>query len=82
MKKKIEKMNTSISTFHFRLHNSTAHLSNALKPSREVLIPSETYHVQNIKSTNFILGTNTKSTNLYILIKPRKLIPMKYFHSI
>jgi hypothetical protein len=48
----------------------------------EVLIPSETYHVQNIKSTNFILGTNTKSTNLYILIKPRKLIPMKYFHSI
>ena len=28
--------------------------------------PSETYYVENIKSTNFILGTNTKSTNLRI----------------
>ena len=32
--------------FHFRLHNSTAHLSN---------VPSETCYVENIKSTNFIL---------------------------
>jgi hypothetical protein len=32
--KKIEKINTSISTFHYRLHNSTAHLSNVLKLSR------------------------------------------------
>ena len=28
------KMNTLISTFHFLLHNYTAHLSNVLKPSR------------------------------------------------
>ena len=28
------KMNTLISMFHFRLHNSTAHLSNVLKLSR------------------------------------------------
>jgi hypothetical protein len=47
-------MNTLISTFHFRLHNSTAHLSNVLKlsPSFDT---SETYYVENIKSTNFIL---------------------------
>ena len=32
----------------------------------EVLKPSETYYVENIKSTNYILGTNTKSTNLRI----------------
>jgi hypothetical protein len=30
----------------------------------EVLKPSKTYYVENIKSTNFILGTNTKSTKL------------------
>jgi hypothetical protein len=33
-KKIIEKMNTLICTFHFQLHNSTAHLSNVLKLSR------------------------------------------------
>jgi hypothetical protein len=33
-KKIIEKMNTLICTFHFQLHNSTAHLSNLLKLSR------------------------------------------------
>jgi hypothetical protein len=32
----------------------------------EDLLPNETYYVENIKSTNFILGTNTKSTNLRI----------------
>ena len=30
------------------------------------LLPDETYYVENIQSTNFILGTNTKSTNLRI----------------
>jgi hypothetical protein len=30
------------------------------------LLPNETYYVENIKSTNFILGTNTKSMNLWI----------------
>ena len=30
------------------------------------MLPNETYYVENIKSTNFILGTNTKSTNLRI----------------
>jgi hypothetical protein len=33
----------------------------------EALKPSETYYVENVKSTNFILGTHTKSTNLRIL---------------
>jgi len=28
------------------------------------LMINETYYVENIKSTNFISGTNTKSTNL------------------
>jgi hypothetical protein len=30
------------------------------------LLHDETYYVENIKSTNFILGTNTKSMNLRI----------------
>ena len=59
------KMNTLISTFNFRLHNSTAHLSNVLKLSW-IFLPNETYYVENIKSTKIILGTNTKSTNLRI----------------
>jgi hypothetical protein len=74
-------MNTLISTFHFRLHNSTAHLSNVLKlsPSFDT---SETYYVENIKSTNFILVQTQnpriyESTNLYFLTQPRKLIPTK-----
>jgi hypothetical protein len=29
----------------------------------EDLLPNKTYYVENIKSTNFILGTNTKSMN-------------------
>jgi hypothetical protein len=53
-------MNTLISTFHFRLHNSTAHLSNVLK----VLKPSETCYVENIKSTNFIL-VQTQNPQIY-----------------
>jgi membrane-bound inhibitor of C-type lysozyme len=32
------KMNNLISTFHFRLHNSTAHLSNVLALSRTLVI--------------------------------------------
>ena len=32
------KMNNLISTFHFRLHNSTAHLSNVLELSRRLVI--------------------------------------------
>ena len=53
------------------------------------LLPDETYYVENIQSTNFILGKNTKSTNLRI----HKLVffnqttkidthEEKYFHSI
>ena len=57
------KMNTLISTFHFRLRNSTARLSNVLKICS---ITNETYYVENIKSKNFILGINTKNTNLQI----------------
>jgi hypothetical protein len=57
------KMKTLISTFHFQLHNSTAHLSNVLKICS---ITNETYYVENIKSKNFILGINTKNTNLQI----------------
>jgi hypothetical protein len=55
MQKIIEKMSTLISTFHFRLHNSTVHLSKLYWSFLEVLKPSETYYVENIKSTNFIL---------------------------
>ena len=74
-------MNTLISTFHFRLHNSTAHLSNVLKLSRS-FDSSETSYVENIKSTNLILVQTQnpriyESTNLYNLTKPRKLIPTK-----
>ena len=55
------KMNTLISTFHFLLHNYTAHLSNVLKLCYPIKL---IYYVENIKYTNFILSTNTKSTNL------------------
>jgi hypothetical protein len=64
-KKIIEKMNTLISTFHFRLHNSTSHLSNVLKLSRR-------FETQwnllcwKYKINEFYFGTNTKSTNLWI----------------
>ena len=74
-------MNTLISTFHFRLHNSRAHLSNVVKlsPSFDT---SETCYVENIKSMNFILVQTQnpriyESTNLYFLAKPRKLMLMK-----
>jgi hypothetical protein len=53
------------------------------------LLPNETYYVENIKSTNFILGTNTKSTNLRIheLANFNQTMKIdtheeKYFHSI
>jgi len=82
------KMNTLISTFHFRLHNSTAHLSNVLKLSW-IFLPNETFYVENIKSTEIILGANTKSTNLriqelVIFNQARKIDTQeeKYFHSI
>jgi hypothetical protein len=55
----------------------------------EVLKPSETCYVENIKSTNFILGRNTKSTNLRIhdivIFNQTTKIDThkeKYFHSI
>jgi hypothetical protein len=80
-------MNTLISTFHFRLHNSTAHLSNVLKLSRS-FDSSETCYVEMIKSTNFIL-VHTKSMNLQIhelvLFNQTTKIDTheeKYFHSI
>jgi hypothetical protein len=48
----------------------------------EDLLPNETFYVENIKATHFILGTNTKSTNLrihelVILTKWQKLMPKK-----
>ena len=61
------KMNTLISRCHFPLHNYTAHLSNVFKAFSKICYPMKlVYYVENIKSTNFILGTNTKSTNLRI----------------
>jgi hypothetical protein len=57
----------------------------------EDLLPNETYiyYAKNIKSTNFILGTNTKSTNLRIhelvIFNQTTKIDAheeKYFHSI
>ena len=56
---------------HFNIHvplsiaNSTAHLSDVLKLSR-IFLPNETYYVENKKSTEISLGTNSKSTNLRI----------------
>jgi hypothetical protein len=40
-----------------------AHLSNVLKLS-QILKPSETYYVENIKSTNFILA-QTQNPRIY-----------------
>ena len=83
------KMYTLISTFHFLLHKYTPHLSNVLKLSRRFAAQWNLYiMLENIKSTNFILGTNTKSRNLRI----HKLVIFnqttkidthkeKYFHS-
>ena len=54
----------------------------------EVLIPSLAYYAENIKSTNFILGTSTKSTNLriheHVIFTQTAKIDThekKYFHS-
>ena len=54
----------------------------------EDLLSNETYYVENIKSTNFIFGTNTKSTNIRIhelvIFKQTTKIDAheeKYFHS-
>ena len=65
MQKIIEKMSTLISTFHFRLHNSTAHLSNALKLSRS-FDTQWNLSCSKYKINKFYSGTNTKSTNLWI----------------
>ena len=76
-------MNTLISTFHFQLHNFTAHLLP------RIFLPIETYYVEDIKSTKIILGTNSKSTNLQIhelvIFNQTTKIDAheeKYFHSI
>ena len=81
------KVNTLISTFYFLLHNYMAHLSNVLKLSRRFAsFPMKLiYYVENIKSTNSILGTNTKSRihKLVIFIQTTKIDAHeeKYFHS-
>jgi hypothetical protein len=80
-------MNTSISTFHFRLHNFMAHMSNALKLS-------QSFDTQwNLSCWKYIInkfyfGTNTKSTNLRIheLVIFNQTMKIdaheeKYFHS-
>ena len=63
-----------------------------LKPLSTILVDlllNETYYVENIKSTNLNLGTNTKSTNLRIhelvIFNQTTKIDTheeKYFHSI
>jgi hypothetical protein len=63
-----------------------------LKPLSTILVDlllNETYYVENIKSTNLNLGTNTKSTNiriheLVIFNQTTKIDTHeeKYFHSI
>ena len=45
----------------------------------EDLLPNETDYVENIKSTTFILSTNTKSTILQI--HELDATEEKYFHS-
>ena len=80
-KKKIGKMNTLISTFDFRLRNSTAYLSNVLKLSINLLC-------RKYKINKFYFDTNTKSTNLQIheLVTISQTMKIdtheeKYFHS-
>jgi len=65
-KKIIEQMSTLISTFHFRLHNYTAHLSNVLKLSRSFETQLWNLLCWKYKINEFYFGTNTKSTNLRI----------------
>jgi hypothetical protein len=60
-----KKMNTLISTFHFRLHNSMAHLSNALKFSRS-FDTQWNLSCSKYKFNKCYFGTNTKFTNLWI----------------
>ena len=56
-------INILLSMFHFRLHDSTAHLSIVLKLSRRFATKWNLL-CWKYKIANFILGTNTKSTNL------------------
>jgi hypothetical protein len=65
VKEIIEKMNTLIYTFHFRLHNYMAHLSNVLELSRSFEIQWNLLFWKYIIN-QFYFGTNTKSLNLRI----------------
>jgi hypothetical protein len=74
-------MNTLIYMFHFRLHNSTTHLSNVMKLSQSFENQWKLL-CWKYKINEFYFRTNTRSTNLrihelVILTKPRKLIPTK-----
>jgi hypothetical protein len=78
-KKLIEKMNTLISTSDYIILRLICLMYWSFL---KVLIPSETCHVENIKSMNFILVQTQnpriyESTNLYFLTKPRKLLLTK-----
>ena len=79
-------MNTLISTFHFQLHNSTAHLSNVLKLYRS--FEAQWNLCWKYKINKFYFGTNTKSTNLQthelVIFNQTMKIDTheeKYFHS-
>jgi len=81
-------MNSLISTSHFRLHNSTAHLSHVLQLSWSF---ETQWHLLcwKYKINEFYFGTNTKSTNLRIheleIFNQSTKIDTheeKYFHSI
>jgi hypothetical protein len=65
VKEIIEKMNTLIYTFHFRLHNSMAHLSNVLELSQSFEIQWNLLFWKYIIN-QFYFGTNTNSMNLRI----------------
>jgi hypothetical protein len=75
-------MNKLISTFHFRLHNSTAHLSNVLKLSRSFETQwnllfwkykiSKLYFWYKHKIHEFVIFNQTTKINTH---------EEKYFHS-
>jgi hypothetical protein len=74
--------------FHFRLHNSTAHLSNVLRLSQS-FDTQWNLSCWKYKINEFYFGTSTKSTNLRIhelvIFNQTTKIDTheeKYFHSI
>jgi hypothetical protein len=75
-------MNTFICTFHFRLHNSTAHLSNVLKLSRS-FETQWNLSCWKYKINEFYFGYKHKIHEIVIFNQTTKIHTHeeKYFHS-